>query len=110
LLGATLSFKNRADAVPLENVLPSRMVWLAQAVQSLAVVAFLGPVLYYCFFGARGVWGEGYIGRSMRLTADTLGMSMAWVALAVPISAAIILIHLLARWVAHESAAPAADD
>ena len=98
LLGATLSFHARADAVLMDSVLPRAAWWLTQAIQSAAVLVFLLPVLYFSFFSWRGVWGQGYLGRTARLTADTLGFSMVWVAMAVPIAAAIILIHLLVRW------------
>ena len=107
LLGATMSFRNRADAVLLDSVLPRSLEWLARAVQTLAVLVFLLPVLYFCFFNWNGVWGQGFMGRSARLTADTLGFSMVWVRMAVPICAAIILVHLLARWVDPAPAAKA---
>ena len=98
LLSATMSFRNRADAVLLDSVLPPSLEWVARAVQTLAVLVFLLPVLYFCFFNWNGAWGQGFMGRSGRLTADTLGMSMVWVTMAVPICASVILIHLLARW------------
>ena len=98
LLGATMSFRKRADAVLLDSQWPRALQWLATMVQSLAVLIFLVPVVYFCFFSWQGVWGQGYLGRTARLTADSLGMSMVWVAAAVPVAALIILTHLIARW------------
>lgn len=109
LLGATMSFRNRADAVLLDNVMPRSLAWVASAIQTLAVLVFLLPVLYFCFFNWNGVWGQGFMGRSGRLTADTLGISMVWVAMSVPICASIILIHLMARWVGPEPASTASN-
>ena len=109
LLGATMSFRNRSDAVLLDSVLPRSVEWVARTVQSLAVLVFLLPVLYFCFFNWKGVWGQGFMGRSARLTADTLGISMVWVAMSVPVCAAIILIHMLSRWVEPAPVGPASD-
>jgi TRAP-type C4-dicarboxylate transport system permease small subunit len=103
LLGATLSFKTRADAVLLNSVFPARprlLGYLAEALQGAAVVVFVGPVLYFCFIGLRGGFAKGYLARQAGLTADTLGIPMVWIAAAVPLSMAIILIHLAARWAA----------
>jgi TRAP-type C4-dicarboxylate transport system permease small subunit len=40
---------------------------------------------------------RGFVGRSMYRTADTLGFPMAWVAVAVPIAAGVIFVHLASR-------------
>jgi TRAP-type C4-dicarboxylate transport system permease small subunit len=98
LLGATMSFYSRSDAVLMENALPARWSRVAHAVQSVATLTFLLPVIYFSFFSWRGAWGQGYLGRASRLTADTLGFSMAYISVAVPICALIVVIHLLARW------------
>ncbi len=101
LLGATLSFKTRSDAVLMSSVLPDRphlLGFLAEAIQSAAVIVFTGPVLYFCFIGLRGGFEKGYLARQAGLTADTLGIPMVWIAAAVPLSMIIILIHLAARW------------
>lgn len=98
LLGATMSFHQRADAVLMDSVMPARLRGLAHGLQSAAVLVFVLPVLYFSFFSWRGVWGQGYLGRAARLTADTLGVSMVWISMAVPMCAGIIVIHLVARW------------
>ncbi|MCF8466650.1 MAG: TRAP transporter small permease subunit [Sneathiella sp.] len=101
LLGATLSFKSHSDAVLMESVFPKRpyiLGLLAEGLQTAAILTFIGPVIYFCFIGLRGGFAKGYLARQAALTVDTLGIPMAWIALAVPLSFLIILVHLLARW------------
>ncbi|WP_370208521.1 TRAP transporter small permease [Pararhodobacter marinus] len=101
LLGATLSFKTRSDAVLMTSVFPARPHWLgrlAEAIHSAAVLTFVLPVVYFCFVGLRGGFARGYLARQAALTMDTLGIAMVWVASVVPIAMIIILIHLAARW------------
>lgn len=101
LLGAALSFKTRTDAVLMASVFPARphpLGLLAEAIQTAAVLIFIGPVLYFCFIGLRGGFAKGYLARQTGLTADTLGIPMVWIAAAVPLAMIVILIHLAARW------------
>jgi TRAP-type C4-dicarboxylate transport system permease small subunit len=101
LLGATLSFKTKSDAVLMQSVFPSRphiLGLLAEAIQSAAVIVFIAPVVYFCFIGLRGGFAKGYLARQAGLTADTLGIPMVWIAIIVPTAMIIILIHLAARW------------
>jgi TRAP-type C4-dicarboxylate transport system permease small subunit len=101
LLGATLSFKTRADAVLMESVFPARphvLGRLSEAIQSAAVLTFVLPVVYFCFMGLKGGLAKGYLARQSGLTADTLGIPMVWISVSVPLSMIIILLHLAARW------------
>ena len=101
LLGATLSFKTQSDAVLMESVFPKPphiMSIFAKSLQSAAVLTFILPVIYFCFIGLRGGFAKGYLSRQAGLTADTLGVPMVWISVAVPLSMTIILIHLMARW------------
>ena len=101
LLGATLSFKTRADAVLMDSVFPKRphtLALCAEAIQSAAVLTFVLPVLYFCFVGLKGGFAKGYLARQSGLTADTLGIPMSWISVSVPLAMIIILIHLAARW------------
>ncbi|UWQ92572.1 TRAP transporter small permease subunit [Rhodobacteraceae bacterium M382] len=101
LLGATLSFKTQSDAVLMQSVFPEPphiLAAFAKAIQSLAVLTFILPVIYFCFIGLRGGFAKGYLARQSGLTADTLGIPMVWISVAVPVSMIIILIHLFARW------------
>ncbi|MDQ2095563.1 TRAP transporter small permease [Rhodalgimonas zhirmunskyi] len=100
LLGATLSFKTGSDAVLMESVFPKRphfLGFLAEAIQSAAVLIFILPVIYFCFIGLRGGFAKGYLARQSGLTADTLGIPMVWISVSVPLAMIIILLHLAAR-------------
>lgn len=101
LLGATLSFKTKTDAVLLASVFPGRpraLGYVADAVQTVAVLAFVGPIIWYCFFDLRGQFGRGFLGRQSTLIADTLGISLLWIVAVVPIAMVVIVIHLCAHW------------
>lgn len=101
LLGATLSFKTKSDAVLMQSVFPPRPNILglgAEVIQSAAVLIFVLPVVYFCFVGLRGGFSKGYIARQSGLTADTLGIPMSWISISVPLAMIIILLHLAARW------------
>lgn len=101
LLGATLSFKTQSDAVLMDSVFPKpphALAILSQVIQSAAVLTFILPVIYFCFIGLKGGFAKGYLARQSGLTADTLGIPMVWISVAVPISMLIILCHLFARW------------
>lgn len=101
LLGATLSFKTREDAVLMDSVFPKRphvMGFVTDAVQSAAILTFILPVVYFCFVGLRGGFAKGFMARQSGLTADTLGIPMVWISAAVPLAMIIILVHLAARW------------
>ena len=109
LMGATLSFKTQSDAVLMESVFPEPphlLATFAKAIQSLAVLTFILPVIYFCFIGLRGGFAKGYLARQSGLTADTLGIPMVWISVAVPISMIIILVHLFARWAGDDATEP----
>ncbi|WP_175582177.1 TRAP transporter small permease [Phaeobacter sp. HF9A] len=109
LLGTTLSFKGRADAVLMQSVFaprPSFAGLLSEAIRSAAVLSFILPVIWFSFIGLRGGFAKGYLARQSGLTADTLGIAMAWIAVIVPITMIIILIHLMAQWAGDTDAQP----
>ena len=99
LLGATISFKTRTDPVLAspEADKGSLKALMVSAFRGAAVVIFLTPVLYYSLFGPNMNFARGFLARSAQRTADTLGFPMIYVALAVPVAAAVILVHLAAR-------------
>lgn len=105
LLGATLSFKTRADAVLMQSAFPRRPHFLgicAEAIQSAAILTFVLPVVYFSFIGLKGGFAKGYLARQAGLTVDTLGIPMVWLSLSVPLAMLIILLHLAARWAGDE--------
>lgn len=111
LLGATLSFKTQSDAVLMQSIFPKPPHFLATGalvIQSAAVLTFILPVIYFCFIGLKGGFAKGYLARQSGLTADTLGIPMVWISVAVPVSMIIILIHLVARWAGDDALEDAA--
>lgn len=99
LLGATLAFKTRFDPT-LVTVPASKgrvIVVGAALVAALAVLIFVLPVLYYSLFGADWTISRGFVARSIGRTADAVGLSLAWIAAAVPFAMATIVVHLAAR-------------
>jgi len=99
LLGATVAYKTRFDPVLIKLAARGSAVarGAMMAIRAAATVLFMGPVLYYAIFGSGMTVSRGFLGRSALRTADTLGFPMIYVALAVPVAAAVILIHLAAQ-------------
>ncbi|WP_296933515.1 TRAP transporter small permease subunit [uncultured Marinobacter sp.] len=100
LLGATLSFKSKADPIlfhdPAEHkAFPWRL--LTGIVRGVAVVLFVVPVIYFSIYGPGMDMSRGFIARQAGLSADSLGFPMSWVVISVPIWGSIILVHLAAR-------------
>lgn len=95
LLGATTAF--RADQDPrLIQPPPAQQrtrAILALWMRSLAVVIFLGPVLYF---------SQGFLARTWHRTTEALGISTMWVSLSVPVAVAVIFCHVLAKLVIPE--------
>jgi TRAP-type transport system small permease protein len=99
LLGSTVAFKSRFDPVLIQAPVnkPAAVIFAAGFLRTAAVVIFLAPVLYYSLFGPGMSTARGFLGRSLVRTADTLGFPMIYVAVAVPIAATVILVHLASR-------------
>jgi TRAP-type C4-dicarboxylate transport system permease small subunit len=99
LFGATVAFRADRDPrliQPPQTGSKIRIVsttWL----RSVAVVVFLGPVLYH---------SDRFLARSLHRISDGLEVPMAWITMAVPITVVIILIHLLARLLGSDTAQP----
>jgi len=90
MLGATVAFHRDEDPKLLPPPKKGPRLWLglASILRALAVVLFLGPVLYY---------SDRFLLRHWHRTADALSISTFWVTLAVPIAGAVIFFHLIAR-------------
>jgi len=107
LIGATMSFKRRFD--PALFSAPPKTPWMAAAaglVQSLTVLIYLLPILWFSFFGPNMNFKRGFLLRHSRITSETLDFSTFWVAVAVPIMIVFILIHLAARWLSPDTERP----
>ncbi len=106
MLGASCAFRAHADP----NLFPTMRdkvgpVGALMALARLAGVAvFAAPVLYYSLLSASGDPTRGYLARLAGRNSETLGISMAWFGLAIPIAFALIFLHLLADFAARLSA------
>jgi hypothetical protein len=92
LLGATVAFRAELDPRLVQPPPGHQRVRAVFALwfRTLAVLIFLGPVLYY---------SHGFLARTWHRTTVALGISTMWVSLAVPLAVAIIFCHLLAKLV-----------
>jgi len=100
LIGASMSFKRRFDPALFSGITKGPL-WLragAQFVQSLVVLIYLLPILWHVFFGPGMNPARGFLLRHSRTMADALPFSTVWVAVAVPLTILLILLHLVARW------------
>lgn len=111
LLGASISFKAGFDPslVQLSASLPRPLRRAAAVLRGAAVVAFLGPILFYCFFGPGLNPARSFLARSLNSTAETFDMPLILVAATVPIFITAIFVHGLAQLAQGLTAAPAAD-
>ncbi|MBN9677537.1 TRAP transporter small permease [Salipiger bermudensis] len=99
LLGASASYYERFD--PALVKIPARAPrWLKLAtatVRAAAVLLFLVPILWYCFFGPGMNLTRGFLNRNMTMMAETVPLPMIWVAIAVPTFIVLTFLHGLAR-------------
>ena len=98
LMGATMSFKARFDPALFTPPAGPRLSLVIGAVQSVMVLIFVAPILYYSFVGTTGTFARSFLGRALRSASETMDLPMIWVASAVPLAFGIIVIHLIARW------------
>jgi TRAP-type transport system small permease protein len=101
LLGATLAFRRGADPVIVaaaEIDLSAGAMFAKLAIAATTLI-FIAPILYYSLFGPGFDLSRGFMMRSYTRTTPGLGISLAFVAAAIPTSCAIVLIHLAARLV-----------
>lgn len=98
LMGATMSFKTRFDPALFTPPAGPGLSLVIGAVQSIMVLIFVAPVLYYSFVGTNGTFVRSFVGRALRSSSEAMDLPMIWVAGAVPLAFSIIVIHLAARW------------
>ncbi len=99
LLGATVAFRRGTDPVIVQPG-SFRAPWsqaLRDLVLAVTTVIFLAPVLYYCFFGPNMDPGRSFLVRNFARTSDGLGLNLAVIAAAIPVTVGVILLHLTAR-------------
>lgn len=90
LLGATVAFRMDVDPRLFQPPRHGNRIHLFTAfwLRTLTVIVFLGPVL----------WHSGrYISRMMGRTAETMGVSLGIICLAIPVMVLVIFVHLTAK-------------
>lgn len=99
LLGASVSYKAGFDPrlVQVPASLPRPLRQLAALMRGAAVVVFLGPILFYCFFGPGLNPARSFLTRSLNSTAETFDMPLIFVAITVPVFIIAIFVHGLAH-------------
>ncbi|MFV0382725.1 TRAP transporter small permease [Paracoccus sp. (in: a-proteobacteria)] len=99
LLGASVSFKAGFDPA-LIKIAPDAArarVLMTGAIRAAAVTIFLGPILWYCFFGPKMSVARSFISRSLSTKAETFDMPLIFVAVTVPLFIGAIFLHGLAK-------------
>lgn len=99
LLGASCAFRMNSDPTlfPSAQQLGGRLGASLSVIRSAGVLLFVAPVLWFCLFGRGADITRGYIARMSGREALTMDIPMVVFAVAIPISFAFIVIHLLAR-------------
>ncbi|MFV0383308.1 TRAP transporter small permease [Paracoccus sp. (in: a-proteobacteria)] len=98
LLGASVSFKAGFDPalVSFSGDTARGRRLIAGSVRAAAVGLFLGPVLWFCFFGPKMSMARSFLSRSLHTKAETFDLPMIFVAVTVPLFICAILLHGLA--------------
>lgn len=98
LMGAAIAFRVGFDPrlVRLPHTAPRSVLTAAALVRGTAVAVFLGPILFYSFFGPGMTPSRSFLARSLHTTAETFEMPMIFVAVSVPIFIIAIFLHGLA--------------
>lgn len=99
LLGATSAFRRGADPVIVRPRAggPRLAAAARRAAVFAAVLVFLAPVVAFSFAGPGWDLDRGFLARSLARTSNGLGVNMALIGAAIPVSAAIVLLHAAAQ-------------
>ena len=99
LLGASISFKTGFDPaliqMPHRVATPVRVI--TAVIRASAVMIFLAPVLWFCFFGPGMNTARSFLARNLVTTAETFDMPSIFVAVTVPIFILAIFLHGAAK-------------
>ena len=96
LFGATVAFRANRDPRLFHPPKSGPRIWINASFwfRAVAVVVFLGPVLYH---------SDRFLIRGLHRTTEAMEIPMAWVTVAVPLTVAIIFIHLIAQMLSPKS-------
>ncbi|MEM1287390.1 MAG: TRAP transporter small permease subunit [Pseudomonadota bacterium] len=99
LLGASCAFRMNSDPTlfPAMRDVRGRLGSLLSLVRTVGVLFFVFPIVWFSIFGRGADIARGYLARMSGREALTMDVPMVVFAVAIPISFAFIIIHLLAR-------------
>lgn len=99
LLGASCAFRANSDPTlfPAMRDVGGAGGAILSLIRTLGVLAFIGPIIWFCLFGRGGDIARGYLARMAGREALTMDIPMIVFAAAIPISFIFILVHLLAQ-------------
>ncbi len=98
MLGASCAFRASADPTlfPAMRDLPGRLGATLALVRAGGALLFAAPVIWFSIFDSRMNPARGFLGRSLKRSAEMLDVSMIWFTAAVPLAFAIIVLHVFA--------------
>ncbi len=65
-------------------------------IRAAGAMLFVAPVIWFSLYGPNMNMARGFLGRSLDRTAEMIPVSMIWFTAAVPLSFALITLHVLA--------------
>lgn len=100
LLGASISYKVGFDPklATIPDSFPHSLRLAAALLRGSSVVIFLGPILFYCFYGPGMNPVRSFLARNMQTTAESFDMPSIFVAASVPVFICAIFLHGLAHF------------
>lgn len=101
LLGAAAAFRRGIDPALTQRaeVGAGWSVQFARIALAACVLIFLGPILYYSFFGTGLDPARSFLMRNLARTSSGLGMNLIFIAVAIPTFCIVVILHLAARLV-----------
>lgn len=99
LFGATVAFHGDMDPRLIQPPRSGPKAWIIAAawLRTVTAVVFLGPVLYH---------SDRFLARSWYRASEGMEIPMALITVAVPLTVAIIFVHLIARLLGSDAAKP----
>ena len=99
LLGASCAFRAKTDPslFPAARERVDGVGRVFAVIRTVGTIVFVAPILWYCVIGINGKVSTGYIARNAKQLTETMDLSMAVFAVAIPVGFTLIAIHALAQ-------------
>ena len=99
LLGASCAFRAKTDPslFPAARERVDGVGRVFAVIRTVGAIVFVAPILWYCVIGINGKVSTGYIARNAKQLTETMDLSMAVFAVAIPVGFTLIAIHALAQ-------------